>query len=144
MLTGGTARIRVQQSLCTVFNEEIVELYGNAKPYLKFWDEVEDFPFISVTCNTETREYQPGAFEWGFITANIRVYVKSESNEPTDELENLLVKVENLLRDNSGTLPIGSGCTATDIRVVSIDVDGGLLAPLGIGEITAVVQYQVN
>lgn len=144
MLTGGTARVYTQKSLSKVFNDNIPEIYGNAKPILKFWDEVQDFPFISVTCNTETREYLPGGFEWGFITSNIRIYVKPDNNEPQGELESLLIKVENILRQSIDTLPVGTNCTATDIRVVSIDVDGGLLAPLGIGEITAVIQYQVN
>lgn len=144
MLSGGTSRQAIAKAITKLFSDNIPEAYGNVKPYLRFWDEIEDFPYISVTCTNETRDYLPGSFEWGFVTTNIRCYVKSDTEEPAEDLEKILVKIEKLLRSNSSTLPIGTTCTTTDIRVVSIDVDGGLLKPLGVGEITAVVQYQVN
>ncbi len=144
MLTQGTARKAIQKNLAKEIGDSLLYLHGNVEPKLKFWDEVNDFPFVSIVCTNEVREYLPGSFEWGFVTTNIRVYVKSE-DEPIDDLEVILVDIEKILRDKAGSLPIFTdGCTTTDIRIISIDTDGGLLAPHGVGEIVAVVQYQVN
>lgn len=142
MLSKGSSRQKMAKAIVCLLSDNIPEFFGNVKPVLKFWDEVEDFPFVSVTAASEQREYLPGSFEWGFIPVNIRIYVKSESS--LDDLEELMVKVEILLRDNIELVYNTSGCKTTDIRISSIDTDGGLLAPHGVGEIVAVVQYQVN
>lgn len=139
----GSVRQKVAIAIAKLLNDNIPELYGNAKPILQFWDEVQDFPFISVTCGSEQRDYLPSGFEWGFITTSLRVYVKTE-DDPLTELESLLVKVETILRDNIEIEYDVSNCKTTDVRISTIDTDGGLLKPHGVGEIVAVVQYQVN
>jgi len=141
MLPKGSARQRLAIAIAKLLKDNIPEIYGNSHAKLKFWDEVEDFPHISTTSTTERREYLPGGFEWGYVQVNIRVYVKSDDSS-LEELENLLVKIEEILRDNNEVY--FGDCSATNIEITSIDTDGGLLAPHGVGEIVAVVQYQVN
>ena len=141
MLPNGSARQKIASAIAKLIADNVPEVYGNSHPILKFWDEVQDWPHISTTSSSERREYLPGSFEWGYVQVNIRVYVKSEDSA-LDELEGLLVKIEKLLRDNN-ELNFGN-CSATNLEITSIDTDGGLLTPHGVGEIVAVVQYQVN
>jgi hypothetical protein len=116
-------------------------LYGNVQPKLRFWDEVNDFPFVCVSAGSEVREYQGSAFKWGFLTVAIKVYVKDE-DDPISVLEDVFSDIEVVL-DANNTLEYEPNKTTEDIRIVSIESDEGLLAPLGIGEITIQIRYEV-
>ena len=131
MANKGTARQKVAKAVAKLISDNIPELDGNSLPVLKFWDEVQDFPFVSVTCANEQREY-----------LMIRLYVKSDDS-PLDDTEVILEKIEAILRSNL-VIEFDTGRCSVDIRINSIDTDGGLLAPHGVGEISAIVQYQVN
>ena len=116
-------------------------LYENVEGKLVFWDEVNDFPTVCVNSSDETREYLPGNFKWGYLTINIRVYVKHE--DAKGRLEDIFCDIETVL-DANNTLTFGDdGDTCTDIRIISISDDEGLLNPLGIGEIILEIQYPV-
>jgi|19_taG_2_1085344.scaffolds.fasta_scaffold00206_10 hypothetical protein len=112
------------------------DLVDHVYPTSIFWDEVDNFPTISVTSGTETREYLSGGFKWGFLTINIQIYVKS--NTPKDDLENIFSDIESVLDANNN---LGGLCT--DIRILSLNDDEGLLHPLGVGEMTLQVQYSI-
>lgn len=116
-------------------------LYENVKGKLFFWDEVNDFPSISVVSGNETREYLPGGFKWGFLEVTIRIYVEDE--DPKSRLEELFQDVEYVL-DNNSTLTVSGNDLCTDMRIISISDDEGLLDPLGMGEIILQIQYQVD
>jgi len=113
-------------------------LFNNAVPKLIFWDEVNDFPSVSVTPGLETREYLPSDFKWGRLLVNIRIYV--EGTDPKSLLEDIFCDIEDIL-DANNTLTIDSNTECTDIRILSISDDEGLLAPIGVGEMTLQVQY---
>jgi hypothetical protein len=117
-----------------------VDLANNITNKLIFWDEVNDFPFVSIVPGNEVREYHPGGFKWGHLGINIRAYVYGE--EPLDELEKVLYEIEaQLERDH--TLTYDTNKTTEQITVLSIATDEGLLAPYGVGEITCEIRYQV-
>ena len=59
----------------TPFNNN---LYKNIENRLRFWDEINDFPYICVTSGDEVREYLPGNFKWAFLTVSIKIYVREE------------------------------------------------------------------
>lgn len=118
-------------------------IYGNAYPKLKFWDEVNDYPCIYMSTGSETREYHPAGFKWGFLGISLKIYVKGE--EPAQELENLLEDVEKVIDSNralvyDATTP---GAQTTEILINSIVTDEGLLEPYGVGEVNITVQYPV-
>jgi hypothetical protein len=117
-------------------------VFGNAYPYLKFWDEVSDFPCVYTVAGAESREYQPGNFTWGFLNVSIKVYVKGEDAQQL--LEDLLEDVETVI-DNNRVLPYETspGYETTEILISSITTDEGLLAPYGVGEINLQVRYQI-
>lgn len=115
-------------------------LYNNAYPKLKFWDEVQDFPCVYMSPGSESREYLPGDFTWGYLGISIKAYCKGEDSQQL--LENLLEDLENCIDQNrvlqyDATL----GYETTEILISSITTDEGLLAPYAVGEINLQVRY---
>ena len=122
--------------------EYLSNVFGNAYPKLKFWDEVSDFPSVYMSIGTERREYLPGDFKWGYLSISLKLYVKGE--DPAQDLEDLLEDVEKVI-DNNRVIVYGSqpGAQTVEILIDSIITDGGLLEPYGVAEINIVIQYQV-
>ena len=120
-----------------------IDLVNNAIDRLKYWDEINDFPFICAVAGNEVREYLPGQFKWGHLGISLKIYVKSEDSNA--ELENLLEDVERVIDSNRQIAydPSNPNLRTTEILISSIVTDEGLLAPYGIGEINIKVQYQV-
>ena len=118
-------------------------LYGNVFAKLKFWDEVNDFPCIYVVAGSESRDYMPSNFSWGFLNVSLKVYTKGET--PQDELETLLEDVEKVLDSTLGILVYDTELnhTTSEISITSITTDEGLLHPYGVGEINLLVRYQI-
>ena len=115
-------------------------IFGNAYPYLEFWDTCNDFPSIYVVAGSEMREYMPGDFTWGFLNLTLKVYCKGEDSQQL--LEDLLEDVEKVVHDNRVLVyDEANGYETTDILVTSIVTDEGLLAPYSIGEISLQVRY---
>jgi len=116
-------------------------LYGNVIPKLKFWDEVNDYPYVCVVAAGETREYLPAQFKWGFLSINVKVYVQDENS--LDALENVLADIETVV-DANQELYFDDGTRHTEeVNITSIKTDEGLLDPLGIADVSLVVRYQV-
>ena len=118
----------------------LTDIYDNVKARSIFWDEVADYPYICVYSGQEIREYLPGDFKWAFLTVNIRIYVNEEDSE--EKLEDIFQDVETLL-DANNDLVVDGVDLATDIRILSLSTDEGLLDPLGVGEITLEIRYEV-
>jgi hypothetical protein len=116
-------------------------IYNNAYPKLKFWDEVEDFPSIYLTPGTETREYHPSDFTWGYMNISVKLYCRGETSQ--EQLEQLLYDAENIVDANRALTYDTAGHQTTEILVTSITTDEGLLAPYAIGEINLQVRYQI-
>jgi hypothetical protein len=113
---------------------------NNVYALQKFWDEINDYPAIYVVPTSETREYLPGEFKWGFLNIVLKAYVKSE--EPVQDLENLLEDIETIV-DANRVLVYDTNAETTEILITSIVTDEGLLVPYGVGEVTLQVRYQV-
>ena len=118
----------------------ITNVYDNVKGKQVFWDEVTDYPSICIYSGGESREYLPGGFKWAFLTVNIRIYVQDEDSK--DRLEEVFQDVEAILDDNND-LTVDGKDLSTDIRILSLSDDEGLLNPLGVGEITLEIRYEV-
>lgn len=118
----------------------VTNAFDNVKALQVFWDEVTDYPTICVYPGTETRQYLPGDFKWAFLTVNIRVFVDDEFAK--DRLEEAFDDIEAII-DGNNDLFVGGNDLSTDIRLLSISDDEGLLNPLGVGEITLEVRYEV-
>lgn len=144
-----SARTMIVQAITSKLLEKLTgvspystNLYGkNAVTKHLFWDEVHDFPFISIVPGVETREYLPSNFKWGFLNVSLKLYVYSE-DKSNELLESLIQDVESVLASNE-ELQLEDGREVTEILIQSITTDEGLLAPYGVGEINISVRYQV-
>lgn len=117
-------------------------LSNNAYPFLKFWDEVNDFPAIYVVAGAETREYLPSAFTWGFLGVSLKVYCKGEDSQQL--LEDLLEDIEKVIDANRVLVyDVDNNYETTEILITSITTDEGLLDPYAVGEINLQVRYAI-
>lgn len=115
-------------------------IFGNSFPYLKFWDETNDFPSIYVVAGSEAREYLPSDFTWAYLGITLKVYCKGEDSQQL--LEDLLEDIETVIHDNRVLkYDEASGYETTEILINSIVTDEGLLAPYSIGEVNLQVRY---
>jgi len=142
-------RSSIAKALSNVLNDTLIgntayptNLYNNCYPYLKFWDEVSDFPAVYITTGSETREYLPADFTWGYL--NLRLYLYCKSENSSQELEDLLEDTERCIDSNRVlTYDVANNLETTEILVTSITTDEGLLAPYAVGEINLQVRYEV-
>lgn len=123
-------------------NGYTTNLFGNSFPKLKFWDEVNDFPSIYMSVGSETRDYMPSQFAWGFLNVSIKAYVRGE--DAHDQLEALLADIETCIDKNRNLVwDETTQDQTTEILIQSITTDEGLLAPYGVGEINIEVRYPI-
>lgn len=117
-------------------------LYDQAYNKLVFWDETQNFPSVYVVPGSETREYLPSDFTWGFLGVSLKIYCKGDNSQ--QELEDLLEDVERVIDLNRVlTYDQVSGYETTEILITSITTDEGLLAPYAVGEINLQVRYAI-
>jgi len=116
-------------------------LFTNVENRLKFWDEVDDYPFVFLNAGTETREYQPGGFKWAYLLITTRIYVQDE--EPEARLEEIFEDIETIV-DANGNMIYDTNNSIEDMKILSIQTDEGLLNPTGVGEITLQIMYALN
>lgn len=119
-----------------------VNIFNNAYPIIRFWDEVNDFPCIYSSTGSEQREYLPGNFTWAYLGIALKLYCKGEDSQA--QLELLLEDVETVINANRVLVyDLENKYETTEILVTSITTDEGLLAPYAIGEINLQVRYQL-
>ncbi len=141
-----TSIVKVLAEKLKVINGDFpykTNLFDNSYSKLKFWDEVSDFPAVYVVAGSESREYLPAAFSWGFLGVSLKVYCKGEDSQ--QELEDLLEDIEEVLDGTNGILvyDIDNSYKTTEISITSITTDEGLLSPYAVGEINLLVRYQI-
>lgn len=142
----GSMRAQIVNELVTLFKtidgtgSFKSNLYGNVTNRMLYLDEVNDWPYVAVNSDTESREYQPGNFAWGFLRVVIRIYANED--EPEQALENVMFDIETLL-DANNDLTVGTN-NLVQISLDRLDWDGGALAPLAFGEITCTLRYEIK
>lgn len=144
-----SARTGIQKALIKVIKENLngiapyfTNIYERVDSRLRYWDEINDFPFICLVTGSETREYQPANVKLGRIHYCFKIYVNSEN--PEDDLENVMADVERAIDANNNLQydEYNPAVRTIDIRIDSITTDEGSLAPFGVGEINIEVLYQ--
>lgn len=119
-----------------------INIFNNAYPIIKFWDEVNDFPCVYGSTGSETRDYLPGGFTWAYLGVSLKMYCKGEDAQA--QLELLLEDIETVISDNRRLVyDAVNNYETTEILVASITTDEGLLAPYAVGEINLQVRYQL-
>ena len=118
------------------------DVQNNVHPFLKFWDEVDQFPAVHLNAGAETREYQGGGYKDRFLAITIRCYVNEEDAQ--DALNILMEDIETVLEENAQLEyvdKLNNTFKTQQITIISIDTDEGVLEPLGVGEILIEVRY---
>lgn len=115
------------------------DLYESVTPRFIFPDEDPQLPLVSFSAGQENIRYQPGGFQDRFLNINVRAYVEDPDATGTP-IENLIQDIETVAK-NESRLALSDGSTVRDIKVILIDTDQGVLAPLGLAEIQLVVEY---
>ena len=119
-----------------------INVFNNAYPIIRFWDEVNDFPCIYGSAGGESREYLPGNFTWAFLGISLKLYCRGEDAQ--QQLELLLEDMETVITNNRTLVyDTANNYETTEILVASITTDEGLLAPYAVGEINLQVRYQL-
>ena len=115
------------------------EVHGNTI----FLDQISQFPTVCLIAGDETRQYQPDGFKWRFLNMEIRIYV-SDEEDAQEELALLLEDIERVI-DNNDVLTYDNSVSpnekTTSSTILNIATDEGVLAPLGVGEISIQVRY---
>ena len=116
---------------------------NNAHGFTLFIDQITQFPSICVVAGDETRQYQPDGFKWRYLNVEIRIYVSDET-DPQEELALLLEDIERVI-DNNDILTyddsVSPNLKTVSSTILTIATDEGVLAPLGVGEISIQVRY---
>ena len=118
------------------------DVQNNVHPFLKFWDEVDQFPAVHLNAGAETREYQGGGYKDRFLAITIRCYINEEDAQ--DALNILMEDIETVLEENAQLEyldKLNNSFKTQQITIISIDTDEGVLEPLGVGEILIEVRY---
>ena len=112
-------------------------------PYLKYWDEIMNFPSIYMSPGYEYREYHPASFAWGFLNISLKIYTKGD--DASQKLEDLMEDVERALDNTLGVIvyDTDNNYETSEISITSITTDEGLLAPYAVGELNILVRYQI-
>ena len=135
----------IAEKLKTIDGSSIFKtnLFNNSFPKLKFWDEVNDYPAVYVVAGSESREYHPAGFAWGFLNISLKVYCKGEDSQTN--LEELLEDIESVLDSTLGVIvyDTANNYGTSEISITSITTDEGLLAPYAVGEMNLLIRYQI-
>ena len=118
-------------------------VFDNVDGHLKFLDEIQQYPKICVVAGDEFREYQPGDFKWRLLDLTIRAYI-NDNNDAQETLALLMEDIERVIDDNDNLVyddSVDPNQSATSLTIGSISTDEGVIAPLGIGEMTVRVRY---
>ena len=118
-------------------------VFNNVHGGMIFLDEIQEFPKVCVVSGDEAREYQPNEFKWRFLSLDIRVYVEDQE-DPQEVLALLMEDIERVIDDNDVLIyddTVSPNLTTTSLTLQSLTTDEGVLAPLGIGEMTVLVRY---
>lgn len=145
----GTRRRAIVHAIAEKLRELVVFADGTytdtlvVEEKMYHFDQIQQYPFCTVTPGMERREYLPDNFKWGFLEVTIRIYVDEEN--PQERLEQLLYDVEVIIDDNNCLEYWCNGYAHTTelMSILSISTDEGLLAPQGLAEVSLLIQYDL-
>lgn len=122
-------------------------LYGNVTNKVTHFQDIVNYPTVTVTPGPESRDDMPSNFTMCTLEVYIRIYVQNP-NDAQGELETIISDLEKFVDNNLNieyNLITSQGSEAKRTisnSIVSISTDEGLLDPNAIGEIILSVQYE--
>jgi hypothetical protein len=117
LIDGGTSPFNNDYS----FN---VNVYENVFDYCKYIEDIDAFPTVSVHCTNERIIHSLSDERYSMCTIEIRGYMLDENVEESGEA--LASDIEHVLQY----------VDIADLKIMSIETDGGLQSPMGVCIIT--------
>jgi hypothetical protein len=123
-------------------------IYDNVSDTILHFSDIPDFPFVGIAKGSETTEYHPAGFRWNFLTLYVRVYVRGESNYDAQlemvisDLKTIIDYMETFKYNVFMPSQLTYQHQVTEITVLGLETDEGLLAPDGFGELRLRVRYE--
>lgn len=150
-----THRTQIAEAFCEIIKEKLsgldstyyTNIYNNCSTKILHFDQINDYPFISVVKSMETPEYHPGGFRWIFLDMYLRIYVRGleDYDEQVEKIMSDLISLIDREEEFEYTIINPDGSTTvhsvTEILWLSSGTDEGLLAPDAMGEIKLRVRY---
>lgn len=125
----------------------ITNIYGNVYDRMMHFQDIQNFPTITVTPGPEQREDMPSNFTLCTLEVAVRIYVLNQDNAQ-GELEKVIGDLEKFFDNNLDieyNLEMNNGSISRKTisnTILSITTDEGLLSPQGVGEILLSVEYE--
>lgn len=122
-------------------------LYGNVSSKVKHFEDINDYPYVTVTPGPEYREDEPSLHTWAKLELYIRIFVENEE-DAQGELESIISDIETFVDNNlniSYNITTINGLenrTTVTNTILSISTDEGLLDPKAVGEVVLTVLYE--
>ena len=108
---------------------------------LKTIDEINDWPYITFTPSSESRQHYGANLRWGTTLIQLRGYTYDTSIDAMTAAEQLARDIEQIVdafRLAHTTLNV------VQMRVQSITTDEGVMEPYGIADLSINLTYEVT
>ena len=108
---------------------------------LKTLDEINDFPYITFTPSSESRQHYGANLRWGTTLIQLRGYTYDTSTDAMTAAETLSNNIEQIVDAFRAAHPT---LNVVQMRVLSITTDEGVMEPYGIADLSIQLTYETT
>ena len=139
-----TRRTQIVEALVSDIHTNIARtLPTNVTRQMVFLNEVNDFPFVCMLVEPETRFHYGAGRKLATLALSLRGYVfDGDSGENIDLAEDLGMDIDSLVIDTFAEAHRDLGVEFAAVE--SFRTDEGLMSPYGIADLTITITYEVE
>ena len=139
-----TRRTQIVEALVSDIHTNIARMLpGNVTRQMVFLNEVNDFPFVCMLVEPETRFHYGAGRKLATLAISLRGYVHDgDSGEVLDLAEDLGMDIDSLVIDTFAEAHRDLGVEFAAVE--SFRTDEGLMSPYGIADLTITITYEVE
>ena len=137
-------RTQIVEALVSDIHTNIARMLpGNVTRQMVFLNEVNDFPFVCMLVEPETRFHYGAGRKLATLALSLRGYVfDGDSGENIDLAEDLGMDIDSLVIDTFAEAHRDLGVEFAAVE--SFRTDEGLMSPYGIADLTITITYEVE
>ena len=137
-------RTQIVEALVSDIHTNISRLLaGNVTRRMVFLNEVNDFPFVCLKLEPETRFHYGAGRKLATLALSLRGYVfDGDSGENIDLAEDLGMDIDSLVIDKFAEAHRDLAIEFAGVQ--SFRTDEGLMSPYGIADLTITITYEVE
>ena len=139
-----TRRTQIVEALVSDIHGNIARMLPtNVTRQMVFLNEVNDFPFVCMLVEPETRFHYGAGRKLATLAISLRGYVHDgDSGEVLDLAEDLGMDIDSLVIDTFAEAHRDLGVEFAAVE--SFRTDEGLMSPYGIADLTITITYEVE